>query len=207
MKRMKKENGVIALEASLVLTLFMFMIMFLYSFFVIYAAQSAINHALIQTAQSMSIDSFSTENLTFDEVPSSTNQILTTIGLNLSINNDKFISDSRWYNNLAEDDWYEEDTSEKKIIEQKNNFHSIVKNRFVAYFTAGGDNALAEKKLKGFNVIDGLNGLDFSESYMDYDSGDLHINVKYKSKFIFNFSSFGINDIQFSESAVSHLWK
>lgn len=207
MKKLKKENGVIALEASLVLTLFIFMIMFLYSFFVIYAAQGTINHALVQTAQSMSIDPFATEKLAVDEVPSSTYQILTSIGLDLSINNDKYISTSHWYNDLTEDDWYKGKTEEAKLVSQKNDFESIIENRFIGYLTSEGNRESAEELLKSLNVIGGLNGLDFTESYIDYDNGDLYVKVKYKSKFIFNFSTFGVNDIEFHESAVSHIWK
>ena len=81
MKRIiKSQKGVLTVEACLCLTLFMFLILFLYSFFAIFEAQMKIHHTLLQSAQSMSLDSVATEKLKGDY--SSVFNIAQVIGFN-----------------------------------------------------------------------------------------------------------------------------
>ena len=63
---MKKENGIITIEASLAIALFMFMIMFILSFGNVYRAQNIVSHATLQTSQGLAVESYFRETLSDD---------------------------------------------------------------------------------------------------------------------------------------------
>lgn len=59
----------------------------------------------------------------------------------------------------------------------------VIKKRFVGYLT-GGDEAAADEFLKNVKVVDGLDGLDFSESYVADDT--LYIVLNYELEYDMN---------------------
>ena len=93
MKKIVAEKGLLSLEASIVVTLFMFMMLFLYSFFIVFEARNEMAHVLLSTSNSLSLDSYE-----IDKLKSSGNlsQLLTQIYGGLNGNSDGFISNNRW---------------------------------------------------------------------------------------------------------------
>ena len=57
-EKRRMEQGVIALDASVSLTLFIFFILLIYSLFLVFQAQHRIAFALIESSQSLSLDSY-----------------------------------------------------------------------------------------------------------------------------------------------------
>ena len=78
---------------------------------------------------------------------------------------------------------------------------SVAKKRFVGYL-ANGDESRAEDLLKKYNIVNGLSGLDFSES--EVKNGDLYLVVKYKMEYEFN--TFGIGQINVKQKAKVRLF-
>lgn len=183
-KKRRQSDGVIALEACLCLTLFMFLILFLYSFFAIFEAQSKIHHTLLQTSQSMSLDSFATERL--KENTASLFDVVAEIGFNASNKNPKYVSTDAWYKN------------KEKVAD-------IAKERFVAYLTAGDQNQ-ANQLLVRYKIKDGLSGLDFSASTIN-ENGDIELKVKYTIQFLFDYKAFNLSSLQVTDSVTSRKWE
>lgn len=179
-RKFKKETkGLLSLEASIALTIFIFLMLFLYSFFVVFEARNQIGHVLLSTAESLSLDAFATDTLKDDE---SLKSIIYNIYSNSSESNGLYTENKKWYD---EDD-----------------IKDVVKTRFLAYLS-GGDNDEAEKILKQLNIVDGLDGLDFSNCKVSGD--ELSLEVKYSVDY--EFQAFGLGRLTFSQSCCSKLWK
>ena len=188
-EHIKEKEGSMTIEACLCLTLFMFFILFLYSFFSVFEAQMKIHHTLLQTAQSLSLDAVATDGLTgniLEGEVSTLYQVATTIGFNAANKNPEFVSPEKWY-------------------KDENDIPNVVKERFVAYLT-GGDSGTADELLKSYRIEKGLSGLDFSASKIDSD-GNIVLKVKYSVQFMFDYKAFGMEPIEFTNSAVSRKWE
>ena len=61
---------------------------------------------------------------------------------------------------------------------------------------------MAERLLKRYHIKDGINGLDFSASYIS--SGKLYLSVKYNIEYTFN--AFQLAPLRFEHTACSNLW-
>lgn len=61
MQNNKKERGSLSLEACVVVTMFMFLILFIYSFFIVFEAQNELSHVLLSTTNSLSLDTYAAE--------------------------------------------------------------------------------------------------------------------------------------------------
>ena len=59
----KNERGSVTLEASLVLPIFIFIFLFCYGILMMFSGQQLISHALLQSAESLSLDSFASEKI------------------------------------------------------------------------------------------------------------------------------------------------
>lgn len=172
-------RGLLSLEASIALTIFIFLMLFMYSFLVVFEARNQIGHVLLTTADSLSLDAFATDTLGDD---SSLKGILYGIYTNHTESNGTFTENSEWYD--------DDDIKE------------IVKTRFIAYL-AGGDYDEADKILKGLNIVDGIDGLDFSNCSIS--DNELTLDVKYNIEY--EFQVFGLDELTFSQSCCSKLWK
>lgn len=60
-KKRKSEDGTISLEACIVVPIFIFLILFIYGFIVMFMGQQMISHSMLQSAESLSLDSYGTE--------------------------------------------------------------------------------------------------------------------------------------------------
>lgn len=183
-----RQCGAITLEACISVFSFLILTLFLSSLFIMFMAQNVTAHVSLQTAEGLSFDVYATEKLIKEDGK------IGSLGDNLgqlvaklcgsSTKNPYFVTDSRWYNG---------DSSE---------IAAAVKTRFVGYLT-GGDESAADKMLEGMNIVDGLDGLDFSASYVSDDI--LYIVLKYKLEYEFN--AWGVGTIDVEQKACSKLWK
>lgn len=187
MKR-KSEQGVITLEACVSVLSFLVLMLLLSSLFVMFMAQNMTSHTLLQTSESLSLDVYATEKLYPNPDEALTVGALVTEFVTKMYGN----ADSNPYY-ITNTRWYQGDSQE--IANQ-------VKKRFIGYLT-GGDEAGADKLLKQMNVVDGLDGLDFTESYVDNNT--LYIVLKYDLQYDFNV--FAVGNVEVKQTTCSKLWK
>ena len=183
-----KEKGFITLEACISVLTFLVLMLLLSSLFVMFMAQNVTAHVALQTSESLSLDVYSTEKLMKEE------NTLGTIGDNLgqwikkmfgsSQKNPSFVTDDRWYNGESED------------------VAKAVKTRFIGYL-AGGDETKADELLERMNIVDGIDGIDFSKSYVS--GGVLYVEISYQLEYDFNIWDLG--KIEGSQTSCSKLWK
>lgn len=195
MKR-KNESGSIALEASIVLTLFIFFIVAIYSFFAVFEARGKISSNLLQTAQSLSLDPYATDKIYVDFDDKDNDSLLTfltSFGLKSTVSDDRFVT--------TDEEWYAAgNAKDNKELEK------AIKNRFVAYLTSDGSEDEAEALLRKYKITDGIDGLDFEESTVDSD-GLLTITLKYKLKYLFDVPTINLPPLEFKQSVAVQLWK
>lgn len=188
------EKGLLSLEACVSVTIFLFLMLFLYSFFTIFEARNEIGHVVLSASNSMAVDAF--ENTKLGNGGNMGQIIYNLYGLAVNSDND-FTDYRQWY-----DDSVEEDNDGNKSL--SNTFSEVIKDRFVAYLTSGKSED-ANEILKKYKVKDGIDGLDFSGSYIDSSKGDFYLKVKYTLEYDYN--PFGLNGLEFEQSACSKLWK
>ncbi|MDD4095864.1 MAG: hypothetical protein PHP22_06450 [Oscillospiraceae bacterium] len=165
----------ISIEACIVLPIFIILLMFIYGFFILFAGQNIIAHALIQSAQSLSLDSYSHEKLdagATDSGPALIGGIFNTF----------FVTDEYYTSNSK---WYSEDIA---------SMNDVIKKRFIGYLVVNPTDGKADVLLDYLGVEDGLDGFDFSLSEIDGDY--LTVTVTYKQKFIFDFGDRVTMDMQ-----------
>lgn len=185
MTKQESQRGSMTLETAIVLPIFFFLLLFIYSLFGIFSAHNQITHALVQSAKSLSLDPY-----IYDETEllgESTFKFWGSLGdiaLNIfrADNDEYYMSTTDWYN-------------------QGDGAEAVVRKRFVGYLSGGDENA-AQEKLEGLRVIDGLNGIDFTVSVAD---DMLTIKIDYTLKFLFDFWEFG--EMPVSQSIQVKLWK
>lgn len=148
----KYEKGVLSVEASIVITAFTFFVLFLFNFASIYTAQSVVSHATIQAADAVALESYLRE--TADEGDAEDIVYLTSqMTDSTSISADSFES------------------------LRTAPLPDVAKQKFVT--AVSNTESKADKKLESLGVQDGLAGVDFNSSYVDFDSDDVIVAVNY----------------------------
>lgn len=184
-KRRAATSGLLSLEASIVLTIFLFLMLYMYSFLVIFEARNEIGHTLLTTADSLALDAFAS-NTPEDQTIAS---LLFKLFGGLNDGNGTYTLTNKWYD-------------KKEYNKDANLVPDTIKTRFIAYL-AGGDEKEADRVLKSLNIEGGIDALDFSGSYIA--NGDLYIKVRYKIDY--EFKVFGLGSMTFEQSCCSRLWK
>jgi hypothetical protein len=198
MKKQSNSSGTIAIEASIALTLFIFFVLALYSFFAVFEVQGKVSNAVFQSSQSLSVDPFAIDKtyVDFDE-EKSLNAIaflIDKLGMQKSVVHDKFVTkNNKWFQNSGK-------ASNNKELAR------VVKNRFIAYLTADGTESAAEALLKKYRVHNGLKGMNFNDSQIDSD-GNITVCVKYQVDYVFDCPTIGIPPMTFKQSSLSHMWR
>lgn len=180
----RKQKGSITLETSIIVPIFILIFLLIDGLFVIVSARNEITHALIQSANSLALDSYLTENV------ESAGETGTKFWADLS---DMVIDINRIKNDThftSQTDWYKSPDGKPQIV----------KSRFVGYL-AGGDEAVAEETLKSLGVINGLSGVSFKTSI---DDEDVEITIQYQLQFWFDF--FGLGKIPVKQSITTRMW-
>ena len=192
-RKLIKESGLLTLEASIAVTIFIFLMLFMYSIFVIFEVRNEIGHTVLSTANSMSIDAFENSKLGDSDT---LGQIFYNIYGSATNSDTDFTDYKCWYDSTTEKDA----NGNEKI---SSDFESVIRARFIAYLTGGGSADDAETVLKRYHVVGGVEGLDFSGSSVS--DGKLYLSVKYEIEYEFNV--FNLGKVKFEQSACSKLWK
>lgn len=192
MKKVKEQDGAIAIEASIALTLFLFVILTFYSFFMVFEVQSKVSNALMNAAQSLSLDPYATEK-TDDSWNSNVKNAITNLASSTNVNEAQYTSSQRWYSSAT-------------TAGGNADFSSAIEDRFYAYLTADGTRDAGNKLLNLLKVYEGADGMDFSQSYVDGE-GNLVLKVRYYVTYIFDCPTINLPAVEFGQSAKSYLWK
>lgn len=193
MRKQRKErgrqsdiSGLLSLEACISVLIFMMMMLILAGLFRMFMAQNATAHAVLETAQSLSLDAYAGEKIGNGGWGSESVGDLINGLFGLYYDND-FSSYDNWFGEAADRD---ADVGE------------VVKRRFTAYIS-GGDENEADELLERLNVVNGLGGIDFTGSRVE--NGTLYVNVKYKLKYDFQIGGLGQVDVE--QEACAKLWQ
>lgn len=183
-----RQRGAVTLEACVSVLSFMVLMLLLSSLFILFMAQNVTAHTVLQTSESLSLDVYAIESLMKEEgkigsVSANVGQLVTKL-FGSSSDNPHFVTNNRWYAADATD------------------LESTLKTRFIGYL-ANGDETAADELLTRMNVVDGVDGLDFSQSYVVDDT--LYIVLKYKLEYDFNIWDLGTIEVE--QKTCSKLWK
>ena len=190
MKKVTGEKGLLSLEACIAVTIFIFLMLFLYSFFVVFEARNRVAHAVLATANSMALDAYENETL---GASGTISQILFSVYGQSADEVNGFTSYRAWYNNAT----FQDDSGQTVLSEE---FSEVIKERFLAYL-AGDANSAAEV-LELCHIKDGADGLDFSGSHVSDDN--LYLSVKYQIEY--EFQVFGLGALEMEQQACSRIW-
>lgn len=178
------QSGSMTLETSIVLPIFIFVFLFIYGLFSIISAQNQVTHSLVQSAKSLSLDPYLTENLNSAAEKGTAfwggldDMVLDLVRLD---NNPYFSSQTDWYKN-------------------ENGNKQIAKDRFIGYF-AGGNKEEAIRKCEELKIVGGLEGIEFKTSV---ENENLKITIKYEIQYWFDF--WGMGKIPMEQSITTKLW-
>ena len=217
--KLKKSAGSMSLEASICLTIFIFLMLFLYSFFVVFEARNKLAHTLLSTADSLSYDVYETNTIsgsndlgtlmheiyqiTFEEDTPfhSSEKWYTYDGFSTSWNGNVYFSEpERDDEGKAEED-YEDDYGNKAYLSEE--FARAVQDRFYAYLVGSTNDEDIENMLKKYHVSGGKNGISFDGTKIV--GNDLYLKITYKLDY--EFDVFGIAGKTYEQSVCSKLWK
>lgn len=183
--RYKRDSGVVSLEACIVLPIFVFLILFFYGFMFLFAGEQLVSHALIQSAVSLSLDSYATDKL------SDSSEV------------DSFMQDL--FNSalveVAEADGETSHSSSEKWYADQSSVQSEVESRFISYL-ANGDRETANAKLDQFGVVNGIDGISFSECKVEDDV--LTITIEYKQEYLMD--AFGLLSYDRTKTITQKMW-
>lgn len=189
-KKQTGERGLLSLEACISVTIFIFLMLFMYSFFILFEARNIMAHALLATTDSMAKDAYESSNDADRE---------TVIGLlssfyETNIPNGSDFSDRR--------DWYTEASERDAGAEvQTGTEHDVFRTRFIAYL-GNGDAGRAAKLVERLKIRGGLEGLDFSKTKVE--GGALYGSVSYKIDYVFDV--FSKDGLELEHTACSKIW-
>lgn len=168
----KREQGLLTVEASMVLTFFTMFVLFLFGFARIYSAQGLVSHAVIQTADAVALESYLRETAfegDAEDVLHLTSKLTESDSLNINS-----------FESLRTAD-----------------VPKISKEKFIT--AIGKTEEEADAKLIGMGIKDGIAGIDFSECKMDLSKDDVIIAVSYTIKL--QFPIFNKEEIQVTKTA------
>ena len=184
------EDGVIALEACISLTLFLIVMLALYSLINMFTAQSMIAHALQQTGQSIALENYKNSKSdvkTMQRLPLALLQKLTE-GIGAS-------SDSKY-------DVGGGSFSDSKVFTEFLSMNTVRK-RFASYL--GGNTENADKMLRNMGVVDGLKGITIKNGKIS--GSDAIIEISYKVRLIFYIEMFHFGEFESTQKVCCRLWK
>ena len=183
LKKMKNNKGAVTLEACVIVTLFMIFMLFFLGLFSMFMAQQSIAHSVVQATQSLALEKHITGELSF-ESGEGLEELITQAALKLfgeKNDNEHFSDISKWYEN--------------------GKCEEAVKERFIGYLS-GGDKEKADAYLNNMRIVNGLDGIDFSESKVE--NNVLYVVVQYKIKYVFTIGSIG--EIDAKQHFCAKLW-
>lgn len=225
--RCKTEKGVLTLEASVAVTLFIFMMLFLYSLFVVFETRNELAHVVLATADSLALDTYEIDKM---ENSGTLADFFTSLYKTHFDDDSGFTSNEVWdqiakgaktSKPTAGDDQDKEETYvgwDKSIYVEGSKSGSsqgktssvlgnVIKERFIAYLADGDENKANELLVKRYHVHDGLNGISFIECHIE--SGKIYVVIRYKLDLEYSGLLIGRSEkgfVEFEQSACSKLW-
>lgn len=184
------EDGAIALEACISLTLFMIVMMSLYSMIAMFTAQSTISHALQQTGQSIALENYKNNELavkTLQAIPLYLLQKVT----------DGISASSAEEFDVAGGNFTDTVKAESTTVAV------IAKKRFASYL--GGNEKNADALLKSMGVKGGMSSMNFTRCTVSGD--DVVLNVTYKIRLAFYIEMFHFGEFESTQTVCCRLWK
>lgn len=183
----KREGGSLTVEACLVLTFFIFVIMLFLSFGRVFRAQNYVAHSMMQTTQAIAQDYYIYEQA----------EKGTKLGSGVSAMLDLLNA----ITDLAPLKEIKQMVQEKIGWDDKKADMSAMVFRRYAKLTMGDD---IDSVLQELGVDGGLSGLEIEELTMDA-SGDVYAYVKYRVKLLFPY--LGFEDVELEQKARAKVWK
>ena len=191
----KDTQGIIALEALISLMFFMFFMYFIYSYIVMFMAHNVISHALVETAQSLAVESYGIAKLndgTFQvsDLARRVVQAATDSSNDGTEGEGEFFTHTRWFEGDEDDPNYNHMIGSQSVVEK----------RFYAYL--GGNAEDADKMLKTLRVS------NFSLGESRLDGQDLSLVATYDIDLLFKVSlgPVQVGHYKAKQTAVSRLW-
>lgn len=184
----KGERGLLSLEACISVTIFIFLMLFMYSFFILFEARNIVAHATLSAANAVALDAYETSNQAdYDTLG----------GMLTSLYKESIPANSDFVDNQ---DWYRDATQEDASL-RTGKERDAVKTRFLAYL-GGGDTEKATKILKRLHIRGGADGLDFSKTRVE--GKKLYVTVSYTIDLEYNI--FAPKGLKMEHTACSKIW-
>mgnify|MGYP007132879033 CR=1 FL=1 len=193
------QDGVMALEACISLTLFLIVMLTLYSMLQMFTAQNLIAHAAQEACQSLAIENYSNSSMLTGNMTQIPNWLLTMVtgGGSNSFSESSDFSLSNFFTSFLG-----QGTTEKKL-QLTTVTQSSAKKRFAAYLA--GDETKADELLKNYGVVNGLNGISFSGT--EKSGTDMTIQVTYKIRLLFYLEALNFGEFESTQKVCCRLWK
>ncbi len=169
----KKEQGILTVEASLVMGTLVLVILFIFSFARLYRAQSVISHAILQASDAVAMESYLRETV-FEGDPTQIAHLANKIGSTTTVSADSFTS-----------------------LRDESILPKIAKQKFTS--ALADSESGARQLLDNIGIKDNVDGIDFSKSYIDLDNNDVIIYADYTIKM--QFPVFGFSEFKVSKAA------
>ena len=195
----EEQDGVMALEACISLTLFLLVMLTLYSMLRMFTIQSMISHAAQESCQSMAVENYGNSSMltgTMQQIPNWLMTMVSGKGKSDFSTSSDFSLKNFFTGFLGEG-------TELKNLEMLSLTKTAAKSRFAAYL-AGGEQE-ADALLKSYGVVDGLSGISLAGTK---NSGtDLTIQVSYKIRLLFYIEMFHFGEFESTQKVCCRLWK
>lgn len=168
----KKEQGVLTVEATIVLMVFVMFVLFLYNFAGVYRAQSTVSHAAIESADAVALESYLRE-VAFESDPQEVIYLASKLGGSSTL-----------------------DASALESLRTAD-LPKLAKEKFIAAIAK--NESEADNKLKQLGIKDGISGISFSQCHADLDGDNIIVFVEYTVEL--QFPVFGAQEIRVTKAA------
>jgi len=168
----KREQGVLTVEASIVLVLMLLFILFIFSFGRVYRAQNLVSHASLQAADAVALESYMRET-----------------ALQADAAEVVYLANHMTGGNAI--------SAESLQSLRSANVPKIVRQKFIT--AIANNEAAADEKLRAMGIKDGLSGIDFSHCQMDLVNDDVIVAITYTIKM--QFPVFGFDEVTVTKAA------
>lgn len=236
MNRQKDEKGLLSLEACIVVTLFIFLMLWLYSFFIVFEARNEIAHVVLSTCNSLALDTYENnkqENTTSlfsylyysasnDFWGTDSNPFANTSDWNRVLKNSEGVADGIWNGTIYASE--EGRTAADKAAEEaaQKNETANTTTRDVNNELAGAVNTVLGDAVQErfFAYLAGgdsgrveqlLKRLHVVGGVSGFDFSGTYISGKdlhvvVRYSLEYEFNTFSLGEVEFEQSAVSRLW-
>lgn len=192
-------EGIIAVEACVGMTFFAMLMLSLYTLIPLFMAQSIIGHALIESGESLALETYGTSKLDdgdmqIKDVPIEIVKLICGVHSahsgGASEQTGAFANDARWF------DFHGSPTPvDSQVVE-------AAKLRLAGYLA--GSYQAADELLKTLGIERGMDGLDFTGTTLA--GSDLIICVKYDISLLIRLDMLGIGTFHSQQSTCCRIW-